>query len=103
MEMILAEIWLEFLQLKQIGIHDNFFELGGHSLTAVVVTGKIRSAIAPSFPLRAILDHPTIAELSREIEQLLAAGRQPQKPACPPIVRSRMVANAETPAATRAN
>ncbi|MGH7979695.1 MAG: non-ribosomal peptide synthetase, partial [Limisphaerales bacterium] len=32
MEMALAKIWREVLQLNRVGVHDNFFELGGHSL-----------------------------------------------------------------------
>jgi natural product biosynthesis luciferase-like monooxygenase protein len=87
----LAAIWREALSVAEIGVHDNFFELSGHSLTAVVVTGKIRAAIVASFPLRAILDYPTIGQLSSEIEKLLAAGAQFQKPVRPPIVRTPMV------------
>lgn len=85
-EQKLAAIWREALHVDQVGIHDNFFELGGHSLTAVVVTGKIRMAFASTFPLQAVLDKPTIAQLSDEVERLVAAGGQ-QKPARPPIVR----------------
>jgi len=90
-EETLAAIWSEALSVKNVGIHDNFFDLGGHSLTAVVVTGKIRAAIAASFPLRAVLDHPTIAELSKEIENLLATGPQHLKPARPAIARTPIV------------
>lgn len=84
----LAKIWRETLSISEIGIHDNFFEMGGHSLTAVQLTGRIRASIVPFFPLRAILDHPTIAQLSEEIDALLAAALPPRKPARPPIVRT---------------
>lgn len=87
----LAKIWRDTLSISEVGIHDNFFELGGHSLTAVQVTGKIRASLVPAFPLRAILDHPTIARLSAEIDTLLAAAPQPGKVARPPIVRTPIV------------
>jgi natural product biosynthesis luciferase-like monooxygenase protein len=87
-ENTLAAIWREALRLEAVGIYDNFFELGGHSLTAVIVTGKIRAAICAAFPLRAVLDYPTIARLAEEIEKLLAAGPRSQKPSRPPIVRT---------------
>jgi natural product biosynthesis luciferase-like monooxygenase protein len=83
----LAEIWRDALSVQDLSIHDNFFDLGGHSLTAVVVTGKIRAALAPAFPLRAVLDRPTIAQLSEEIEKLRAAAPLDQKPVRPPITR----------------
>ena len=88
LEKTVAAIWREALRVDDVSIHDNFFELGGHSLTAVIVTGKIRAAVCAAFPLRAVLDYPTIARLSEEIEKLLAAGSQSQKPARPPIVRA---------------
>ncbi|HTC90734.1 MAG TPA: MupA/Atu3671 family FMN-dependent luciferase-like monooxygenase [Bryobacteraceae bacterium] len=87
-ENTLAAIWKEALRLEAVGIYDNFFDLGGHSLTAVIVTGKIRAAICAAFPLRAVLDYPTIARLAEEIEKLLAAGPRSQKPSRPPIVRT---------------
>jgi acyl carrier protein len=88
LENMLAAIWQEALRVEAVGIYDNFFELGGHSLTAVVVTGKIRAAMCAAFPLRAVLDYPTIARLAEEIEKLLASGPRSQKPSRPPIVRA---------------
>jgi len=84
----LATIWREALRVEAVGVFDNFFDLGGHSLTAVVVTGKIRRTLAPAFPLRTVLDHPTIAEVAEEIEKLQAMESPGSKPARPPIVRS---------------
>jgi len=88
LEETLAAIWRDALHVPEVGIHDNFFDLGGHSLTAVVVTGKIRRTLAPAFPLSLILNSPTIAQLSVEIEKLLAADSLPQTPARPPIFRT---------------
>ncbi len=42
MEIIIAEIWREALEIQQVGRHDNFFDLGGHSLMAMKVNAKLQ-------------------------------------------------------------
>ena len=42
MEISIAEIWQEALELKRVGRHDNFFDLGGHSLMAMKVNAKLQ-------------------------------------------------------------
>ena len=65
----LAEIWAELLHLSQIGIHDNFFRLGGHSLLATLLMMRIRSTFEVAIPLRSLFEAPTIAEMTKIIEQ----------------------------------
>ena len=43
-EQAIADIWVEILAVKRIGVHDNFFELGGHSLLAT----RVRQSLAQS-------------------------------------------------------
>jgi hypothetical protein len=52
-----------------VGIHDNFFELGGHSLTATLLISRIRGALQVDIPLRALFEEPTIAGLSKKIDE----------------------------------
>jgi amino acid adenylation domain-containing protein len=59
----LVEIWQQVLGLTALGIHDNFFALGGHSLLATQVISRIRSVFRLELPVRALFEHPTIAEL----------------------------------------
>jgi amino acid adenylation domain-containing protein len=67
-EQTLTDLWQEFLNIENIGIHDNFFELGGHSLMATQLSGKIAQLFTIELPLTVFFEKPTIAELSNEID-----------------------------------
>jgi len=65
-EEMVAGIWSQVLDIKQIGVHDNFFNLGGHSLLATQVVSRIRSAFQlelDQLPLRQLFETPTVAGL----------------------------------------
>jgi thioesterase domain-containing protein/acyl carrier protein len=64
----LAEIWSRALQTSPIDIDANFFDLGGDSLMAVSLFLEIERDLAVRFPITAIYDAPTVAELARLIE-----------------------------------
>src|SRR5262249_45045977 len=64
-EVVLAQIWGEILDAKDIGVHDNFFELGGHSLIATQMLSRFRSLFRVEPPLRTVFETPTIAGLAR--------------------------------------
>ncbi len=70
---LLANIWKEVLQLKQVGIHDDFIALGGHSLAAIRVTARINEEVEMKFPLNKIFELPTIADYAKYIEETLIA------------------------------
>ncbi|NEP72553.1 MAG: AMP-binding protein, partial [Okeania sp. SIO2G4] len=70
-EKLLADIYAEVLKIPQVSIYDNFFELGGHSLTAMQLVSKISTAMNVSLSLQSLLSHPTIAELTDSITELL--------------------------------
>ncbi|NEP59574.1 MAG: amino acid adenylation domain-containing protein [Symploca sp. SIO2G7] len=63
----LAQIWLEVLEIKRVGIHDNFFDLGGHSLLTAQLLSQIRKTFQVELPLLSLFEAPTIAELAQEI------------------------------------
>jgi thioesterase domain-containing protein/acyl carrier protein len=67
-EMMLADIWSEYLNLKKVGIYDNFFELGGHSLIAVKVMTKIERLTGKRLPLASLLEKPTIERQARLLD-----------------------------------
>ncbi|MFK5970600.1 MAG: amino acid adenylation domain-containing protein [Candidatus Marithrix sp.] len=72
-EELLANIWMEVLGVKQVGIHDDFFELGGHSLLATQVMSRIRDTFNIELPLRELFITTTIAELSKRLSHQLTS------------------------------
>jgi amino acid adenylation domain-containing protein len=83
-ETALARIWAQTFGIEQVGIHDSFFRLGGHSLLATQMVARVSDAFRVDLPLGRLFETPTIAELSKVVEQLVQAGT---KATAPPIVR----------------
>jgi amino acid adenylation domain-containing protein len=69
MEIQLARIWSELLQVERVGRHDNFFELGGHSLLAVRVVSKLRQTLGVELPLTGLFTNPVLADLARVLRK----------------------------------
>ncbi len=61
-EMKMAQIWAEVLQVDQVGRNDNFFALGGHSLLAVTLIERVRRN-GFAVDVRDLFATPTLAEL----------------------------------------
>ncbi|GAA6614733.1 amino acid adenylation domain-containing protein [Scytonema sp. NUACC26] len=83
-EEVVAGIWAQILNLKQVGFDNNFFELGGHSLLATQVISKVREAFQVELPLRSLFESPTVAGFAERIEMVLRSGQQLE---IPPIER----------------
>jgi len=65
-EIVLAQIWSEVLNVEQVGRHDNFFELGGHSLLAVTLIERMRQ-VDLSTDVRVLFSQPTLAALAAAV------------------------------------
>jgi acyl carrier protein len=63
-ELKIAQLWREELNLPQVTIADSFFELGGDSLIAVRLVNRIRDAFGVRLPVRALFEMPTIPQLA---------------------------------------
>src|SRR4028119_825011 len=55
-EEMVAGIWTDVLEVKQVSIHDNFFDLGGHSLLATQLISRLRDTFGVDFPLRGLFE-----------------------------------------------
>jgi len=69
----LTGILKTLLSVEQVGIDDNFFQMGGHSLLGAQVIAHVRDSFAVELSLRSLFDHPTVREMSAEIERLIFA------------------------------
>ena len=82
-EAVLAEAFADVLHAPRVGLRDGFFELGGHSLLVTRLLARVREAFGVELPLQAVFDSPTVEELAREVDRLLAAGVVPLPPVVP--------------------
>ncbi|MCW3078681.1 non-ribosomal peptide synthetase, partial [Segetibacter sp.] len=67
-ELKLAEVWQDLLEVEDIGIHDDFFKLGGDSLLAIRVISAIRKKLGIEVDINLIFEYPTIAQLAKNIQ-----------------------------------
>ncbi|MDG1583390.1 non-ribosomal peptide synthetase [Pseudomonas sp. GOM6] len=68
LEIALAGIWQEVLELAQVGLDDNFFELGGHSLLATQAVALLRQRLGLELPLRAFFEAENLAALAATLD-----------------------------------
>jgi amino acid adenylation domain-containing protein len=64
-EKLIASIWSELLDVKEVGIHDDFFEIGGHSLIAVQAMTMLEKETGKRLPLASLFEAPTVEKLSK--------------------------------------
>jgi amino acid adenylation domain-containing protein len=72
-ERSLAVFLTSLLGVARVGKDDNFFDLGGHSLMGAQLIAKISNTFGVELSLRSLFDHPTVGEVSAEIERLIHA------------------------------
>lgn len=70
-EQRLAAILAPLLRVERVSAKDNFFLLGGHSLLGTQVITKIKEVFGVELSLLSLFDHPTLAEMSVEVENLI--------------------------------
>ncbi len=78
-EEILSGLWSGLFKGAPIDRQAHFFDLGGHSLTAILLLARIRDSFQVELPVRAVFEHPRLADLAKVIEGAMGT------PALPPI------------------
>jgi|GEM_PF-2088824 len=69
-EIALVSIWSEVLGIQEISTDDNFFSLGGHSLLATKAVSRMKVHFKIEFPLKALFDLDTLADIAKYIKTL---------------------------------
>lgn len=78
LEAELARLWREVLAVPQVGREDNFFELGGHSLLAIQLVSRIREQYHTPFPIRELMQTPTLIGLAEAVQTAIWASQAQQ-------------------------
>ncbi|WP_084143620.1 hybrid non-ribosomal peptide synthetase/type I polyketide synthase [Methylocapsa acidiphila] len=68
-ELKLAEIWRDALEVDEIDRNSNFFELGGHSLLAVRMVARVAAAFGVKLRIGALFEAPTLAEFAKLVSR----------------------------------
>ncbi|MEM9276116.1 MAG: amino acid adenylation domain-containing protein, partial [Cyanobacteria bacterium P01_F01_bin.143] len=76
LEIKIAAIWQEVLQIDKVSVEDNFFDLGGNSLSATRINSRIREKLDIELPLRTIFEKPTVATIAQRIELIELSVKQ---------------------------
>lgn len=87
LELTLASLWCEVLNVTQVGLNDNFFELGGDSILSIQVVSRARQQ-GIHFSPRDLFQHQSVqalAAIATRTEQVVAeqgllTGESPMTP-----------------------
>ncbi|HSU15335.1 amino acid adenylation domain-containing protein [Longimicrobium sp.] len=79
-EVRLAEIWAQVLDVERVGVHDDFFDLGGQSILAMRLVARVREALGTDVAVAELLQAPTLAEMAQAVGGRRDAVRLPLVP-----------------------
>src|SRR5215212_3208654 len=68
LQAVIASVWEFYLGVDKVGINETFLDLGGNSLMATRIVTTLRDTLQLDFPLRVLLENPTVLTLSEVIE-----------------------------------
>ncbi len=74
LELSIAGVYAEVLEIGALGRDAHFFALGGHSLLATRAVTRLNAMFAVALPLRTLFEHPVVADLAIAIQRARAAG-----------------------------
>jgi hypothetical protein len=68
-EVEVAAMWRDLLELETADVHERFFESGGHSLLATQLLARVRARFGREVSLARFFKYPTVAGLASAIEE----------------------------------
>ncbi|MGI8695149.1 MAG: amino acid adenylation domain-containing protein, partial [Mycobacteriales bacterium] len=68
MQLLVAAAWRDVLGVDDVSAGDDFFAAGGHSFAATRLIARLRHEIGRPIAVRAIFDHPVLAELAAALD-----------------------------------
>ncbi|MEM9292773.1 MAG: amino acid adenylation domain-containing protein [Acidobacteriota bacterium] len=69
LELYLAQLYAEVLDIPRPGVTEAFFDLGGHSVAAAVLVNRIQQRLGAIVHVVAIFDAPTVESLAEYLRQ----------------------------------
>src|SRR5207245_184980 len=69
LELRLAQLFEEVLDVRPVGVTDNFFSLGGHSLLAVRLIALVRKRLGRDLPLATLFQGATVEQLAAALRR----------------------------------
>lgn len=78
-EQSLAQLWCQVLNVPNIDVQEGFFDLGGHSLSATHLLLKVNDSFGINLTVQDLFACPTVAEMSKMIDELKQSGTQTSK------------------------
>lgn len=72
LEASVLRVWMEVLDVREIGLDDNFFDLGGDSLQMIRIVSRVLAISGVRIPLREFFDAPSARG---NVQSLCAHGR----------------------------
>lgn len=91
-ERILCEIWMQLLDLEQVGIDDDFFDIGGDSLLAMSLISKASDQGLP-LQLAMIRKQATVTALAKELDGMNGAAAH----VLPPLIKQNITGTLPPP------
>jgi amino acid adenylation domain-containing protein len=73
MEITLAGIWKEVLELETVSVHDNFFDIGGHSLLSIQIIARLEKKIGIRINPREFT-YQTLGQMATSLEAQAGLG-----------------------------